>query len=234
MSPQQELTTALSVTAQDVTVHISVHCYFAGAALKCMGSKQIHVTICPLNPAWRDNWLEWNSLKGQNTGSVCCVQWGLWSRQIQYLIQIRSAARRETRKRSEENTAREMHHKTDLKWYEAPWCWAWGRGIFFSTHGKSTLQLKHKEACAHSHPAMHTANPNTLVLKSSPKIHQLLCTCQCSRSEIRFLAIIKVNKQNGMYWALSQLTINCCLTGSGSRTDNLLQDESVIISRAEG
>lgn len=131
MSPQQELTTALSVTAQDVTVHISVHCYFAGAALKCMGSNQIHVTICPLNPAWRDNWLEWNSLKGQNTGSVCCVQWGLWSRQIQYLIQIRSAAQRETRKRSEENTAREMHHKTDLKWYEAPWCWAWGRGIFF-------------------------------------------------------------------------------------------------------
>lgn len=57
MSSQQELTTALSVTPQDVTVHISVHCYFAGAALKCVGSKQIHVTICPLNPAQSDNWL---------------------------------------------------------------------------------------------------------------------------------------------------------------------------------
>lgn len=134
MSPQQELTTALSLTPWDVTVHISVHCYFAGAALKCVGSKQIHVTICPLNPAERDNWLEWNSLKGQNTGSMCCVQWGLWSRQIQYLVQIRSAAQRETRKRSEENTAREMHYKTDLKWYEAPWCQAWGRRIFFFQH----------------------------------------------------------------------------------------------------
>ena len=43
MSSQQELTTASLVTPKDVQVCISVHCYFAGAALKCVGSKQMHV-----------------------------------------------------------------------------------------------------------------------------------------------------------------------------------------------
>lgn len=43
MSSQQELSTALLVTPKDVTVCISLHCCFAGAALKRVGSKQMHV-----------------------------------------------------------------------------------------------------------------------------------------------------------------------------------------------